>query len=49
MEDSVDMMEILDACGGGKDGIRCLPAGGEEDAGEAVMVNEGEGEDAGGG
>lgn len=41
-------MEILDACGGGKEGMRCLPGGGEED-GEAVMVKEGEGETAAGG
>lgn len=43
------MIDILEACGGGKDGIRCLPAGGEEEAGEAVMVNEGEGEGVRGG
>lgn len=42
-------MEILEACGGGKAGIRCLPAGGEEEAGEAVIEKEGVGEEPGGG
>lgn len=40
-------MEILVACGGGNDGIRCLPGCGEAD-GEAVKVNEGLGEAGGG-
>lgn len=42
-------MEILEACGGGNAGIRCLPAGGEEAAGEAVIEKEGVGEEPGGG
>lgn len=49
MEDSVDMMEILEACGGGNAGMRCLPAGGEEVAGEAVIAKEGVGEEPRGG
>lgn len=43
------MTEILEACGGGNEGIRCLPVVGEEGAGEAVIEKEGVGEDPGGG